>query len=264
MDPLLPSAPIDAWYTARDTAVWGFHGIASLRSTTWLTESPVEVPSIAGQWRRHHNTIVGHGACSLDVREQADGDYADPIHLEPGEKLIAGPCILVAFSRDQELALRVFESDTKAATEPGRIERFDYAASWVVQGHFTPFTAAVTLPSVAVDGHQSTANFDGEITFTAPDGGVFTLMVRIDGGIYFAPFADATVADAHYRFRMIRIVPDSGGDPMTAAPVTVDFNRAYLPPSAFSRGYVCVTPPPANVISVRIDAGERRVSGLAR
>ena len=258
MDPLLPSAPLDAWHTARDTAVWGSHGIASLRSTTWLTESPARVPGIAGLWRRHHETIVGDGVHVLDLRAQAEGS----IRLELGESLLADHSLLVAFARDGELALRVFDSDPIRTKHTSRLERYGFDASWAVQGSFAPFETAVTLPSVAVDGHQSTARFDGEITFTAPDGVTYTLLVRWDGGNYFAPFADATVADARYRFRMMRIVPETDGDQKAAAPVTVDFNRAYLPPSAFSPGYVCVMPPAANVLPVRIEAGEKHVALL--
>ena len=41
--------------------------------------------------------------------------------------------------------------------------------------------------------------------------------------------------------------------------VVVDFNRAYLPPCAFSDFYVCPLPPAGNRLSTPIRAGEKNV-----
>ncbi|WP_160297622.1 DUF1684 domain-containing protein [Demequina salsinemoris] len=41
--------------------------------------------------------------------------------------------------------------------------------------------------------------------------------------------------------------------------MTVDLNRAYLPPSRFSPHYVCVRPPATNRWDVPVRAGERRI-----
>ena len=41
--------------------------------------------------------------------------------------------------------------------------------------------------------------------------------------------------------------------------VVVDFNRAYLPPCAFSDFYVCPLPPAGNRLDRPIRAGEKKV-----
>ena len=38
--------------------------------------------------------------------------------------------------------------------------------------------------------------------------------------------------------------------------VDVDFNKAYNPPCAFTPYATCPLPPPANILPVRIEAGE--------
>lgn len=64
--------------------------------------------------------------------------------------------------------------------------------------------------------------------------------------------ADGTSGVDAYRFRFLPIdLPSEDGT------VTVDFNRAYLPPCAFSDQYVCPLPPAGNRLGVRIEAGER-------
>jgi hypothetical protein len=76
----------------------------------------------------------------------------------------------------------------------------------------------------------------------------------LDDGSLFAAFSDATSGNESYRFRFLRMpAPEPDGS------VTVDFNRAYLPPCAFSDGYVCVFPPPTNRWDVPVRAGERLV-----
>jgi uncharacterized protein (DUF1684 family) len=43
--------------------------------------------------------------------------------------------------------------------------------------------------------------------------------------------------------------------------VVLDFNRAYNPPCAFTEYATCPLPRPENLLSVRIEAGEKRPAG---
>ena len=67
-----------------------------------------------------------------------------------------------------------------------------------------------------------------------------------------AVIADATGNVDAYRFRFLEIDP-----PAADGSVIVDFNRAYLPPCAFSEHYICPLPPADNRLAVRVEAGER-------
>jgi uncharacterized protein (DUF1684 family) len=41
--------------------------------------------------------------------------------------------------------------------------------------------------------------------------------------------------------------------------VALDFNRAVLPPCAFSDAFICPLPPPGNVLPFPVTAGEKQV-----
>ena len=44
--------------------------------------------------------------------------------------------------------------------------------------------------------------------------------------------------------------------------VTLDFNKAYSPPCAFTNYATCPLPPPQNRLDVRIEAGEKKPAPL--
>ncbi len=70
----------------------------------------------------------------------------------------------------------------------------------------------------------------------------------------FVPFVDATSGKTSYgAARFLDL--DEPTDP--AAPVIVDFNRAYNPLCAFSPAYNCPLPPARNHLAIAIEAGER-------
>jgi uncharacterized protein (DUF1684 family) len=50
------------------------------------------------------------------------------------------------------------------------------------------------------------------------------------------------------------------GENVTDATIVLDFNKAINPPCAFTEYAVCPLPPPENVMPIRIEAGEKRLS----
>ena len=73
-------------------------------------------------------------------------------------------------------------------------------------------------------------------------------------GTLFLAFADATSAEETYgagRYLDVKKVPG-------AASVTLDFNQAYNPYCAYSENYSCPFPPKENMLTVSIQAGEKK------
>ena len=69
---------------------------------------------------------------------------------------------------------------------------------------------------------------------------------------YRTVFSDATNGDTTYSVgRFLHLVPEADGS------VVVDFNRAVLPPCAFSYHFNCPIPPQQNRLSIPITAGEK-------
>ncbi|MEV7714647.1 DUF1684 domain-containing protein, partial [Streptomyces sp. NPDC088270] len=90
------------------------------------------------------------------------------------------------------------------------------------------------------------------IAFEA-DGAEHTLQVAVEpDGSLWAVFADATSGSGSYRFRFLRPSAPAGD-----GGVTVDFNRALLPPCAFADHFICPFPPPGNTLPLAVEAGER-------
>jgi uncharacterized protein (DUF1684 family) len=82
-----------------------------------------------------------------------------------------------------------------------------------------------------------------------------TLFAPEREGDLFAPFRDATNgAGTNPAGRCLKVRPPSGGR------VTVDFNYAFNPSSAYNDRWTCPLPPPENWLTVPIYAGERAFS----
>lgn len=228
-----------AWVSARDRLVWGRDGIASLRATHWLDDTPREFPDTPGVWHADAGRAVG---------DLPSGRVLLPV----GDEHREGQVLLRGFARDGMTALRVF--DPAAATDRGisRIDRFPFTPGDTIAA--TVRLADHTRSTQAVDGHVGTSVYGAEVELDI-DGVRLCLaaQVRADGTLFLA-FSDRTSGTESYRFRFLQLpAPDADGR------VEVDFHRAYLPPCAFSDHYVCVFPPPQNRVSVAIRAGEALV-----
>lgn len=92
-----------------------------------------------------------------------------------------------------------------------------------------------------------------DIVFTR-DGIDYSLAAYWDDRELLLVFGDETNGDTSYGVgRFLRVLPDEDGT------ITLDFNRAYLPPCAFSNFFNCPMPPRQNRFAVRVEAGERTV-----
>jgi uncharacterized protein (DUF1684 family) len=104
----------------------------------------------------------------------------------------------------------------------------------------------------------------GDIRFSR-DGVDYSLSAFDDDGTLLLVFGDATnrrtdetATYSSGRFLFVRRTDDGGfGD---AGSVTLDFNRAFVPPCGFSVHYNCPLPPASNRFSMPIEAGERQVA----
>ena len=222
------------WIADRETAVWSPHGIASLASTHWLGPEEHSYDGAPGIWRQDGETLVGR-ALPGEVR------------LGPGDQAQVGDLVVRAHVRDGVLALRVLDPQAAARRGISEIVRAPYDPSLRVAGRFSP--TALSSATESADGYRSSTVYDGIVSF-ALAGRELELTVTRDETL-FAAFADATSGAGSYAFRFLRLpLPgDDGG-------VTVDLNRAYLPPCAFSDHYACIFPPPGNRWPVPVVGGE--------
>ena len=120
-------------------------------------------------------------------------------------------------------------------------------------GKFVPHEAGRTVQIVNVINQVEQVPNPGLVEFQR-DGKTFQLEAIDEGEpTLFLVFADRTSGHGSYPAgRYMDIArPDAKGN------VTLDFNRAYNPPCAFTAYATCPMPPAANRLDLVIAAGER-------
>ena len=248
----------DTWHEARERGTGSPLGLASLAATHWLAGAPAEYEGVPGRWHAAPDGIVGAGR-ELDGLTLLQGGRpigavnGDTVTLGIGQDIEWGQKRLRYFERDGALALRLLDPDAPTRSVLKGIDAFEPDESFVFEGTFRPAATDASVEFTTIDGHRSEDSPAGVIDLDLPDGPASITVTRERGGLH-AVFADGTSGAESYRFRFIDIaLPDDDGR------VVVDFNRAYLPPCAFSDYYVCPLPPAGNRVSTPIRAGEKNV-----
>lgn len=122
-----------------------------------------------------------------------------------------------------------------------------------VEATFVPYPADRTIRVVNVLEEVSSEPCPGFAEFKL-NGATHKLDAIAEGDGLFFVFRDATAGDTTYgsaRFLMIDKKPNDN------AVFTLDFNKAYNPPCAFSEFTTCPIAPKQNILKVRVEAGEK-------
>ena len=237
------------WQDARWRLVAGPHGIAALSATVWLGAAEQAVPGVAGRWRADGDRVVGTGLADAGYLHTDGTPVGDTVALHAGETLHAGDGLLRAFVREGVPALRRIDPHAERRVRLRSIAAYRPDPAWVVTARWTPTDEPIEVEQV--DGHRTVQGDAGTLELEL--GGATRRLTATRAGRELAVvFRDATGDDDAYRFRFLRPpLPDEQG--ITA----VDFNRAFLPPCAFSDHYVCPMPPPGNALDLAVTVGER-------
>ncbi len=148
-------------------------------------------------------------------------------------------------------ALRVFDAESDAIREFGRIDTFDVDPAWVLSGTFVPAEEGSSTEVEHVASGPRTHLAAGTVRVDV-HGTQVEFLAFPEGEKLQVVFSDATNGDTTYSVgRFLYLVPEADGS------VVVDFNRAVLPPCAFSYHFNCPIPPRQNRLSIPITAGEK-------
>ncbi len=244
-----------AWHAERVRESTAPYGIAAALATHWLTADSVGLPDLPGRWAPSDEGVVGTGlpadaAVTLGPAFVERIDDGGEVLLPYGSEAQLGDVRLRPFVRVGDVALRVTSPGAPTRTRLAGIDAYEPDPDWVVPGtfhvgrgeHFNTFQS---------DGTVVGRTLAGRIEIVR-DGEVHTLLATTGGEGLFMTFSDATsgVESAPFRFLSVALPDDDGS-------VTVDFNRAYLPPATFSSGYSCPLPPRQNRLPFPVRAGER-------
>lgn len=164
-----------------------------------------------------------------------------------------------------EYGYRVWDAESPAIAAFDTITAFDFDPSWVRTAHFTPAPAGRTVPfeHIRDNGGSRDLVVPGDITFEA-EGTQYSLAAFDDGGTLLLVFGDATNRadddDATYASgRFLFVQRSEAVAAGTPGEVTLDFNKAFVPPCGFSAQYNCPLPPLQNRFPFAVRAGEKKV-----
>jgi uncharacterized protein (DUF1684 family) len=268
-DPQLDVAALEQWQAQMEASLRDADGWLALAGLFWLEEGQNSVgtdeacaivlpigsaPAQVGSFVREGARVTLHAL--PEVALHVNGEPATIRELRDdmsgGSDLVTiGTLTMFVIKRGDRYGIRLRDSASpERQSFTGRIwypaqQEYVVAAQFVA--HAQPQTLYVPTVLGDIEEYQST----GFVTFTL-HGQECRLVPAETGKQLFFIIRDATSGHSTYGVgRFLKTdLPHNGM-------VTLDFNRAYNPPCAFTTYAICPMPPRENHLTVAIAAGER-------
>lgn len=251
----------------REQAVTMPQGNLALINTSWFYGAPNEWESVwgaGGSWAARASgepgVVVKASAADGVLLNGVvlDGEsFAFPkTHETPTEITFAdGKTGSIIVNEEGVYALRVWDPQSEDIQNFGGIDVFQYNPNWVITGRFIPIEGgkSVGVEHLKDEGNAREKTIPGDIVFSH-QGIDYTIAAFVEGRALMLVFSDATNGIETYSVgRFLLCAPSPDGS------ITLDFNRAFLPPCAFSYNYNCPIPPEQNRFPFKVEAGEKNV-----
>ncbi|MFD1174718.1 DUF1684 domain-containing protein [Paenibacillus puldeungensis] len=247
------------WRQKRQQSVAGFQGDLTLVGLHRI-EEPMHIKGIPGLWAPLAPETPG---LTLTVAESdaitVDDQLVDgTVQLYVDRSVVRFSRTLTATATMQPGSphlLAVWDDNADMLQAYQGISSFPYHPEWVIQAEFVAEAADRTMAFSHVDDTDGSLRYHkspGDITFMK-EGVSYRLTPFASDGSLLIIFGDRTNGDTTYGLgRMLLVHPEQDGS------VTLDFNRSFLPPCAFSPYFNCPIPPANNRLPFEIDAGEKQ------
>lgn len=270
---------LQKWRADREARLKADDGWLTVAGLFWLKDGPnrfgsapdndivlpASVPARAGvlDFRAGKTTVsldpgvagTGTGTGAIEGKPVVNGQELQP---DSKDVIALGRVTLQVIKRQDRVGVRMKDLDSKARREFKGLHWFPIKESYRLTARWLPHATPQAVPI---------ANVLGQVTdFPSPGYAEFTLdgkTLRLDPVIeepgdqeLFFIFRDQTSAQETYgagRF-LYAAMPKDGT-------VSLDFNKAYSPPCAFTAFATCPLPPKQNRLPVRIEAGELTPAG---
>jgi uncharacterized protein (DUF1684 family) len=176
----------------------------------------------------------------------------DEVRTEPLPD--AGGLRFETLRRGVETYVRVRDPNAKARREFAGVPHFPVDRKWCIDARLEPYARHKVIDMPYEGGYSERFESPGRAVFEA-FGVTYAVEPVFDHGTprLYLLFRDATFRDSTYgagRF-LYADLPKDGR-------VTLDFNRAFNPPCAFTPFASCPLTPEENKLPIRIEAGEKR------
>ncbi|MFC4243632.1 DUF1684 domain-containing protein [Gryllotalpicola reticulitermitis] len=215
------------WRRSRDEALVAPQGNLALVETRWY-DPDTEIPA-------SDLTDAAGGSVTVTTLERTDLDTGLP-----------------------QRGLRRWDADSPAISAFDGVAAYGYDPEWVIDGQYVPGhdDRTVSFEHLRDNGRTRELAVPGEI-LTTIGGTEYRLNAFDDGGVLLLVFGDPTNGAETYASGRFLFVDRSADEFGTGGAVTLDFNRAFVPPCGFSDQYNCPLPPASNRIAVPVRAGEQ-------
>ena len=253
-----PEARLATFRSRREESVVQPKGSLALVNTQWI-DSEQTIWGVPGSWAPAEGGLTVTAAATDNI--VVDGALVDGSVLvrgkddpNPSEVTFSDTVSGFVIAGDEgTYALRVWDANSEGIQEFGSISVFPYNPDWVITAAWKELPEATTMGFEHLKDEGSTRDevIPGEITFTK-DGVDYNLAAFKAGRALQIVYADTTNGDSTYSVgRFLYIAPNADGT------ITLDFNRAVIPPCGFSYNFNCPMPPKQNRFTVPIEAGEK-------
>jgi uncharacterized protein (DUF1684 family) len=260
-------AEIERWRQRMEQSLRADRGWLTLAGLFWLkqgenrfgaaAQNEIELPGGAapeyagsfvlegGSVRLHAEaagvTVNGEPASSARLRSDADG-AADLVALADLSMLV--------IRRGERYGIRLWDRRSPARAAFAGRRWYPVQETYRLPARFIAHDPPRPLPVPNVLGETEQRLSPG-YAVVAIDGRERSLDAVTDGDELFFIFRDQTAGDTTYPAgRFLKAAFPRNGQ------ITLDFNRSYSPPCAFTPFATCPLPPPRNHLPLRIEAGE--------
>jgi uncharacterized protein (DUF1684 family) len=259
---------IEAWRQEREQKLRAEDGWLAVAGLFWLREganrfgtgadNDAVLPSGSAPARAGTVTLRG-GRVTLRLEPGAAaalrGEPVSESELKPdGDDVVTlGRLRLSVIKRSGRYGLRVRDADHARRRGFEGLAWYPVDESYRVRARFVPAAGPRTIEVVNVLGDLLAMPSPGHVEFTL-HGRAMRLepVLEEDSPQLFFIFRDATAGRSTYPAGRYLYA-----DPPRDGAVTLDFNKAYSPPCAFTDFATCPLPPPGNRLAVAVEAGEK-------
>lgn len=156
--------------------------------------------------------------------------------------------------RGDKYGIRLRDLEHPNLTNFKGLETYPIDSKWKVEAKFEPAIEERKISITDVLGQTSMQTSSGTLVFTLK-GKTYRLDPIDEGDQFFILFGDKT--NQKHTYQSGRFLYAKKPVPGSTT-VTLDFNKAYNPPCAFTEFATCPLPPEQNNLGVAIQAGEKR------
>jgi uncharacterized protein (DUF1684 family) len=272
-DPASYTASIEQWQEDRLKSLKSREGWLNLAGIYWLKQGrqsfgsdsandhvfPARAPAFMGTLTLTGDSVRLEVADGVELFYKGKAETELDLSYERSDKpayITHGDFAWYIMKRHHSLAVRLRDYKNPAIDALDHIPSYPISTDYLVEAQLKPYDnpRKVTVPTPFQDYTQD-YNCPGELHFTLKGKNLILLPFE-SGDNYFIIISDETSAMETYGGgRFMYATPDSTGK------VILDFNKAYNPPCALTPFAACPMPPRENHLPVRVEAGEKVISG---